>query len=121
MHEFFHTVGYGARKVEERRSVYLINSSTKEEYTFQDWWIQYENLILSGREPDLISKYASNYSAQLDLETIINSPDKFELAIAEQICETFAAYMLGIVPNDDDWVYFREENFGNSVARYRYV
>lgn len=116
LHELFHTVGYRARKAEDRQLVKLRFEG--ETFSFQDWWQRYEEMILSGREPELISKYTNDYSTQLNQWTKDNEPDKFELATAEQICEAFVAYVLNIVPNNTGWANFREHEFGRNYSEH---
>jgi len=54
--------------------------------------------------------YAATYSSLLNQETRDNNPDKFNWALAEQICESFVGYKLGIISNDDGHVDFMKEH-----------
>ena len=41
--------------------------------------------------------------------------------VAEQICETFVAYQLGIISNNKGWTNFRTESFGNVVQLKKFL
>ena len=111
LHEFFHTIDYPRRKEEERSKVLL--SVDNQQFTFQDWWLAFEELILSWKEPQSISSYANSYSVDLNENTKAKNFDSFTNAIAEQICETFVAYQLGIISNNEWWTDFKKESFWN--------
>lgn len=113
LHEFFHSIERAKRDSEKRSKV--IFSSNGQEFSFQDWWEAFEELILSGVEPVCVSSYAETYFHDLTVETKTNNPDKFTLALAEQICETFVAYILNIISNDNNWNNFKSESFGNKT------
>jgi hypothetical protein len=113
LHEFFHTIGYPARKDNERANIILYDHYSGNAFSFQQWWEDFERLILSRREPEFISNYASNYADRLNQKVKESDPISFEIALSEQICETFVAYMLNIVPNRRGWTDFRLEDFGN--------
>lgn len=111
LHEFFHTIDYPRRNSEERSKILLeVNG---QQFTFQDWWLAFEELILSGNEPQCVSIYANTYFNDLNQETREADYNKFTHALAEQICETFVAYQLGIISNDEGWTDFKKESFGN--------
>lgn len=112
LHEFFHTIDYLRRTVASRSEVQL--EVDGEQFTFQEWWDDFQALLLSGCEPGAVSIYAGTYSHQLNPEFQTANPAKFTSAVAEQICETFVAYTLGIVPNNQGWTDFRAESFGGS-------
>lgn len=111
LHEFFHTIDYPRRDPSVRGKVVL--EVDGDQFTFQDWWEAFEQLLLSGAEPNPVSSYANVYSDSLNQETKSNDPRKFAQAVAEQICETFVAYQLGIISNDEGWTDFKAESFGN--------
>jgi hypothetical protein len=119
LHEFFHTVDYVRRSPEERAKISL--EVDGQEFTFQEWWEAFEELILSGIEPGCISSYANTYAGDLNQETKDNDYKKFTAALAEQICETFVAYQLGIIANDDGWKEFKSESFGNTKQLEKYI
>lgn len=113
LHEFFHTVDYPRRDPEERSKILL--QVDGKQFTFQDWWLAFEELILSGIEPQCVSSYANTYFEDLNQKTKKSDYNKFTHALAEQICETFVAYQLWIISNDEGWTNFKIENFGNIV------
>lgn len=111
LHEFFHTIEYLRRDPEIRSKIILETDGAA--FTFQYWWEKFEELILSRCEPRAVSRYAATYRRQLTLSYKKKSFKQFSHALAEQICETFVAYMLNIIANDDGWTDFRKESFGN--------
>lgn len=111
LHELFHTIEYLRRDPKIRSNIILKTDGTA--FTFQYWWDKFEELILSKREPISVSRYAATYRTQLIASYKRRNPKKFTAALAEQICETFVAYMLNIIANDDGWTDFRQESFGN--------
>lgn len=111
LHEFFHTIDYPRRNPKERSKILL--EVDGQQFTFQDWWLAFEELILSGNEPQCVSSYANTYFNDLNQETRKADYNKFTHALAEQICETFVAYQLGIISNDEGWTDFKKESFGN--------
>jgi hypothetical protein len=69
LHEFFHTIEVLHRtyKKNTRRDIILeLNNS---QYTLQEWWESFEQLMLSNIEPHFISYYASVYKKSLNEET----------------------------------------------------
>lgn len=113
LHEFFHTLENARRSPTLREEI--VFASEGREFSFQEWWQDFEELILSGREPKFVSRYAQSYAADLTQEVKAASPDKFTHALAEQICECFVAYCLNIISNDEGWTDFKKETFGNSL------
>ena len=104
-HEFFHTIEVLRRDPEKRKAVLLEYSG--KQFTFQDFWDDFEKLCLKeGNKP--VSKYASTYAGQLNQATKASDADKFARAIGEQMGEAFVGYMLGILPNDQGYVNFKE-------------
>lgn len=111
LHEFFHTIKY-LRRDSEKRSKIILEVDGKV-FTFQEWWDNFEELILSGREPIGVSRYAATYIDQLTVSAKKDKPDGFTRDLAEQMAETFVAYILNIISNNEDWTDFRKESFGN--------
>lgn len=111
LHEFFHTIDYPRRSESLRSKIIL--EIYNEQFTLQDWWQQFEELFLSKREPRAISRYAATYLSQLNCRTFKRDYQAFTRALAEQICETFVAYLLGVISNNEGWVDFHKESFGN--------
>lgn len=111
LHEFFHTIDYPRRNQQERSKILL--ELDGQQFTFQDWWLAFEELILSGIEPQCVSNYANTYFNDLNQKTKETDYNKFTSALAEQICETFVAYQLGIISNNEGWTDFKKESFGN--------
>jgi hypothetical protein len=113
LHEFFHSIERAKRDPEVRKKI--IFSFNNQEFSFQDWWKAFEELILSEVEPICVSSYANTYFHDLTTEMKTNNPNKFTHALAEQICETFVAYILNIISNDTNWIDFKSESFGNKT------
>lgn len=111
LHELFHTVDYPRRSRRSRDKILL--ETDDETFTLQDWWAEFEKLILSGTEPKCVSSYAATYVDRLTRKNFRRKYKKFTSDLAEQICESFVAYMLGIISNDDGWTEFQKESFGN--------
>lgn len=111
LHEFFHTIDYPRRDLELRSKIIL--ETDGEHFTLQEWWHEFEQLILSKREPHCVSSYAATYLHELNKRTFKKNHQTFTRALAEQICESFVAYLLGIISNDDGWTDFQRESFGN--------
>ena len=111
LHEFFHTIDYKRRDPVEREKIVL--EVDGQQFTYQYWWKAFEELILSAIEPMCVSSYANTYFDDLNQKTADEDYDKFTYALAEQICETFVAYMLNIISNDEGWTDFKGQSFGN--------
>jgi hypothetical protein len=107
LHEFFHTI--------EKSEILL--ETDGEQFTLEDWLQDWENLILSGKEPKCVSSYAETYSDDLTRETKTKDYEIFFHALNEQICESFVAYQLGIISNDEGWTDFKKESFGNESQK----
>lgn len=111
LHEFLHTIDYPRRNPEDRSKILL--EVDGQQFTFQDWWLAFEELILSGKEPQCVSSYANTYFDDLNEALKESDYGSFTSALAEQICETFVAYQLNIISNDEGWNNFKSESFGN--------
>jgi len=111
LHEFFHTAELQRRDPESRSKVIMKIGGKRT--SFQKWWEAFEKLAISGEEPRSVSDYAATYDDLLNRETYEGNHDAFTYALAEQVCESFVAYMLGIAPNKENWTTFQEESFGN--------
>lgn len=119
LHEFFHTVEMLRRAPEHRRELKFEVDS--KEFTFEEWWDAFDALMLSGEEPDAVSRYAGTYTDTLTQQVKDEDPVKYTKGLAEQICETFVAYQLGIISNDKGWTDFRSESFGNVKMEQKFV
>lgn len=105
LHEFLHTIDYPRRNEQLRKAVLL--ECNGKMFTLQDLWESFERLYLSkGNKP--VSRYAGNYSDKLNNAIKTEYPGEFDSAVGEQICESFAGYMLGIISNDDGDVNFKK-------------
>ena len=118
LHEFFHTIDYLRRDPKIRANIVL--GVDGQRFTFQDWWKDFEELILSKEEPACVSSYANTYANDLNRETAEKEYQKFTNALAEQVCESFVAYELGIISNDDRWTDFKSESFGNTAQKTKF-
>jgi len=105
LHEFFHTIEL-LRRYDLERSAVLQGSDGKR-FTLQDFWDSFEKLSLS-KEKKFVSRYAATYADKLNKSKKKKDSTAFVSAIGEQICESFAGYMLGIVSNDDGDVNFKK-------------
>lgn len=101
IHEFFHTIEYLRRSQDLREKVILEDRYGKE-FTLQTWWEGWEKEFLENKRTPFVTRYASTYADDLNQDAFIKRHNKFVTAIAEQICESFVGYILGIVPNDED-------------------
>lgn len=111
-HEFFHTVDYPLRvkgnreTTEANRQVIQFIATDGQLFTFQDWWSNFEHLMCKkGITPPSI--YASSYDSSLNSETRDADYDTFQTAVAEQVCESFVAYYLNILPNEEGYDDFK--------------
>ena len=105
VHKFFHTVEQPLMAPGEKSKVMLATADTQ--FTLQDWWNKFEE-IFSSQMRGFVSRYASGHGKALNATTKRTDPGKFDRALAEQICESFAAYQLSIAPNDSDWTSFKK-------------
>ena len=105
IHEFFHTVEQPLMAPGEKSRVMLATADTQ--FTLQDWWNKFEEIFLQSGE-GFVSRYASGRGKDLNATTKRVDPAKFDRALAEQICESFVAYQMGIISNDDNWTSFKK-------------
>lgn len=119
LHEFFHTIDYPRRDPEIRSKILL--EVDWGQFTFQDWWEAFEELILSWVEPECISSYADTYFDKLNEWYRKADHGKFTSALAEQICETFVAYQLNIISNNSWWTDFKWHSFWNAEQLSKYI
>lgn len=99
LHEYFHTIESPRRNPEARHSVLMECDGDK--FTMQDIWNGFKQLYLR-HDRVFVSRYSSIYADRLNLETKAANLVRFNQALAEQICESFAGYMLGIISNDNN-------------------
>lgn len=111
IHEFFHTIEILFRDPAIRSMITLETDGVQ--FTFQEWWEAFEILMVSSIEPRAVSMYAATCSDDLDRDLATENPQKFTHALAEQMAETFVAYLLNIISNKEGWVDFKNESFGN--------
>lgn len=105
MHEFFHTIELPIRNPELRQRIRL--ETDEQKFTLQDWWQQFEDLVDSKQEP-YVSRYAEGYAQKLTANSKRTDYEAYTVALAEQICESFVAYQLGIISNDHGSTNFKE-------------
>ncbi len=108
LHEFFHTIEFKRRSRALRESIRLARNSSR--FTFEQWWNRWEELLLSENRPLFPTRYAATYLDSLTREVAEKDPEKFTRAVAEQICESFVGYILGIAPNDQDEADFKQHS-----------
>lgn len=106
LHEFFHSIERAIRSSDERKKIILEVDGKR--FSFQDWWECWEKLFTDSIEPGAVSRYASNYAEELTEDTHRNSKNTFTHALAEQIAEAFVAYLMNIIPNDQEITDFRQ-------------
>jgi len=100
LHEFFHSMEYLRRDRMTRRDVQLELDGAP--FTLDDWWMRWEQAFTAKNQPKPPTRYAGLYIGDLNAETYEKRPDVFVHTLAEQVCESFVGYLLGIVPNDED-------------------
>jgi hypothetical protein len=105
LHEFFHTIELLRRHHAQRAAIKLAAPGYK--FTLQEWWSEWEDLFTSSTPPPFPTRYATTYGESLTQEVRIRNSVVFTRALAEQICESFVGYVLGIVPNDENCASFR--------------
>jgi hypothetical protein len=104
LHEFMHTIINPIFNDDLEEKVFLNN-----EKTIIQWMDELREGIVYGREPILTSGYAETF-----LDDIISPvPNRIIPGMIELICETFAAYMLNIMPNKHEYTAFDLASFGN--------
>lgn len=106
LHEFFHSIERAIRSPGEREKIILEVDGKR--FSFQNWWECWENLFSDGIESRAISRYASNYAEELTEDARWNKNEIFTPALAEQIAEAFVAYLINIIPNDQEITDFRQ-------------
>ncbi len=92
LHEFMHTIEERFRS-NQRGPGLLMAFPDGTVTSFGRWRSAFLGSMLDV-EPQFTSDYASSYS-----DRITKGMDQSDIALAEQICETFAAYMLDIAPS----------------------
>lgn len=106
LHEFFHTIEQNKRSEEQRSSMQFAYQG--QTFNFQNWYEDFEKLIISGDETQSVSYYASVYKDKLNQDCKKQDPKVYTRALMEQICETFVAYQLNIISNPNGWTNFQE-------------
>ncbi len=106
LHEFFHTIVAPFRSEESAKRLVLHFQDGKS-MTYADWRKAFIDSMLH-REPVFPSNYASTYADQIHPEA-----DRSSIAVEEQLCETFAAYILGRAPGNVEYDDFTTFHFGN--------
>ena len=108
LHEFFHTIEYLRRDHGVRQNIVLVGEKM---FTLEEWWLEWENLFGGmTQKPRCPTRYAAVYRDSLTPKVREKHPEEFTKALAEQICESFVGYILGIVPNDEDNESFRDHS-----------
>lgn len=84
-----------------------------ESKNLRQWMDELLQSVLSGKEPVLTSDYSEMYGHML------HSGDSIErkIALKELVCDTFAAYILNIMPNRKGYTSFNKADFGNAEFR----
>lgn len=105
LHEFFHTIEFLRRDSAIAQKIILRSGANL--YTFHDWWHKWEDLFRTPLRPLCPTRYAQTYVDALTAET---PQGEFTRALAEQVCESFVGYVMGIVPNDEDDTSFKHHS-----------
>ena len=105
LHEFFHTIELPKRDSDIRRGIIL--EYKEDRFTLEDFWNRFGDLYLK-EEKKFVSKYASTYDDKLNQKVRDGNLKEFDYALAEQICESFVGYMLGIISNNNNSVDFKK-------------
>ncbi|EKD47876.1 MAG: hypothetical protein ACD_65C00237G0001 [uncultured bacterium] len=96
LHEFFHSVEMNFRNNPAEMFATRLESGGFT-FTFKDWLDDFGRLVLAeGFEP--ISRYSATCKDMLTPEIKGRDPVAFRRALMEEICETFVASQLGLVP-----------------------
>lgn len=90
LHEYFHTVERALRGVES---------------AFTDWKREFLATLWNGGDVHVVSNYASTYKYRIKPDMDLNS-----VALAEQMCECFVGFKLGILPNPQGHTSFEESH-----------
>jgi hypothetical protein len=110
LHEFFHTIELLRRSPESREKIVLENEKGRR-FNLQQWWSSWEDMYSSlTMTASFPTRYAATYAESLSQDSLREQPDQFAPALAEQICESFVGYILGIVPNDQDQPDFKKHS-----------
>ena len=109
LHEFFHSIELLRRSIELRKQI-VLEGAGGGRFTFQSWWEKWETAFTATAKPPCPTRYAATYIGSLDQKTRETDPDRFARALAEQACESFVGYILGIVPNDEDEPFFERHS-----------
>lgn len=109
IHEFFHTIEIPRRRKGLRKKV-ILEKRFGGRLTLDTWWKTWEEQFIVERNVPFATRYAASYEHLLNEETLRADPDAFDRALAEQICESFVGYILGISPNDEDNTNFKSHS-----------
>lgn len=106
LHEFFHTIEGRFRSPEMARTLRM-RFENGSEMNFEEWRRAFIQSMLET-EPLYTSRYAQTYA-----DKITPGESLASYAVAEQLCETFVAYVLGRAPSESGYEDFRTFSFGN--------
>jgi hypothetical protein len=109
LHEYWHTIEYLRRDVDSRSKIVLETKEGKTT-TFQEWWETWEYVYTFRRRTQFVTRYAATHADDLLKQVLEDDYERFTKALAEQICESFVGYILGIVPNDEDVPSFKQHS-----------
>lgn len=106
LHEFFHTIEerFRSNEAAEKLVMHLPDGTAT---TFGAWRRRFIETQIT-EEPGYTSSYAKTYS-----DKIKKGVNLEEYAVAEQLCETFVAFILDRAPNDTGYSTFSACDFGN--------
>ena len=105
LHEFFHTIESLKRDSNTREKIIL--EYKQERFTLEDFWSDFGRIYLK-EEKKFVSRYASTYKDKLNQKIKDENLQQFDRALAEQVCESFVGYMLGIISNNNNSIEFKE-------------
>ena len=100
LHEFFHTIEIPFRNKSDAESPLLMPQGK----TFAEWIRDFKNSMIE--EPAFTSSYAATYKDSLLAGNYY--------ALAEQMAESFVAYLLDIVPSPDGYTSFKQFDCGGT-------
>ena len=101
VHELFHTVERRFRDVENAEGMKFVGPEGASD--FADWKRRFLESLWNGGDVQVVSNYASNYSNKIKPDMDIG-----DIALAEQMCECFVGFNLGILPNNHGHTSFEE-------------
>ncbi len=100
-HEVFHTVERQFRDTEKAAGLKFVGPEGASD--FADWKRRFLESLWNGGDVQVVSNYAATYKNRIKPDMDIS-----DIALAEQMCESFVGFNLGILPNSGGSVSFEQ-------------